>query len=197
MQRLILVLIDVTADNLARYEAAGFRIRSATTPAARDAAIADCAKDVAAVLTNGSTGLRSDEMAQMPNLLIICVLGAGYEAVDLDAATARNIVVTNGAGTNDVTVADHAMALLLATVRAIPQADARIRQGVFSRRDYRQPMIFGKRLGILGLGNIGMQIARRAASRCRLATTRARRAPIRLTCITPMSNHWRNGRIYW
>lgn len=161
MQRLILVLIDMTADNQARYEAAGFRIRAAITPAARAAAIAD-GHDVAVVVTNGATGLHAHEMAQLPQLEIICVVGAGFENVDLDAATAQNITVTNGAGTNDVTVADHAMALLLASVRAIPQADARIKQGVFDRRHYRQPMISGKRLGMLGLGTIGLQIAQRA-----------------------------------
>lgn len=162
MPQPLLVLIDVSADNLARYSAAGFAPHLATTPTARAAAIASEGAKFRAVLTNGSSGFRAEEIAQMPQLEIICALGAGHENIDIAAAAARGITVTNGAGTNDVTVADHAMALMLAVVRAIPQADAQVRGGDFGRAHYRQPHVFGKRLGLLGLGTIGRQIARRA-----------------------------------
>jgi lactate dehydrogenase-like 2-hydroxyacid dehydrogenase len=111
------------------------------------------------VLTNGSTGICAADIAALPNLEIICSLGAGFEKVDLDAARARSIAVTNGPGTNDASVADHAMALLMSVVRGIPQANAAVRQGRWARSRQPRPMISGKKLGILGLGNIGMQIA--------------------------------------
>lgn len=158
----LLVLVELTPDTMARFAAAGFVLHVATTPAKRAAKIAGPAAHVRAVLTNGTLGFSADEIAALPQLEIVCALGAGYENIDVAAARRRGIVVTNGAGTNDVTVADHAMALLLAVARGIPQADARVRRGDFGRSSYRQPMIFGKRLGILGLGQIGMQIARRA-----------------------------------
>ncbi len=96
-------------------------------------------------------------------LEIICALGAGYEKVDVAAAQARGIVVTNGPGTNDTSVADHAMALIMSIARGIVQADAAVRRGEWAISRQPRPMISGKRLGILGLGNIGEQIARRGA----------------------------------
>ncbi|MET0968530.1 MAG: 2-hydroxyacid dehydrogenase [Tardiphaga sp.] len=158
----LLVLIDLTPENRARYEAAGFQLHIAPTRDARAAAIADVGNDVRAVVTNGSTGCYADEIAKLPRLGIICAVGAGYENIDLDAAAARGIAVTNGAGTNDASVADHAMALLMSVVRGIPQADLAVRAGKWDSVRQPRPMLFGKKLGVLGLGNIGNQIAQRA-----------------------------------
>ncbi|CAK8738963.1 Formate dehydrogenase, mitochondrial [Sodalis praecaptivus] len=78
--------------------------------------------DAAAIdvlLTIGSLGISAQEMDKLPALRLICCLGVGYERVDLAAAAARGIRVTHGRGTNDTSVADHAMALMLALVRDI------------------------------------------------------------------------------
>jgi lactate dehydrogenase-like 2-hydroxyacid dehydrogenase len=88
------------------------------------------------------------------------VIGAGYEQVDLLAAEARGITVTNGAGVNAPSVADHTMALLLSLVRDIPQADASVRRSEW--RKVTRPSFANKRIGILGLGAVGMAIAKRA-----------------------------------
>jgi lactate dehydrogenase-like 2-hydroxyacid dehydrogenase len=157
----LLVLIELLPEHLARYHAAGFEVHLATTPAERAVKIAEGA-GIRAVLTNGSTGLYADEIANLPDLEIVCALGAGYENIDLAATAARGIKVTNGAGTNDTSVADHAMALLMAVVRGIPNADATLRRGGWKEARAPRPMLFGKKLGILGLGNIGNQIAQRA-----------------------------------
>jgi lactate dehydrogenase-like 2-hydroxyacid dehydrogenase len=162
MECQLLVLIELLPANLARFHAAGFQIHLATTPAARAATIAERGDGIRAVLTNGSTGLDAAEIAQLPRLEIVCALGAGYENIDLAATGARGIAVTNGAGTNDTSVADHAMALLMAVVRGIPAADATLRRGGWKEVRAPRPMLFGKKLGILGLGNIGNQIAQRA-----------------------------------
>lgn len=162
MTRDLLVLIEMAPDAMARYDAAGFRPHMALSPAERAAAIAERGGAIRAVLTNGTTGLYANEIAALPDLEMISVLGAGHENVDLAAAAQRGIVVTNGAGTNDVTVADHTLALMLAVARGIPQADTRVRGGDFGRSTYVQPIISGRKLGILGLGTIGKQIARRA-----------------------------------
>jgi lactate dehydrogenase-like 2-hydroxyacid dehydrogenase len=158
----LLVLVELTPANLVRFEVAGFHVHQALTPAERAAKIAETGGAVRAVLTNGSTGLHADEIALLPRLEIVCTLGAGYENVDLAATGARGIVVTNGAGTNDSSVADHAMALLMAVVRGIPNADATLRRGGWKTARAARPTLFGKKLGILGLGNIGNQIAQRA-----------------------------------
>jgi lactate dehydrogenase-like 2-hydroxyacid dehydrogenase len=103
-------------------------------------------------------------IAALPKLDIICALGAGYENIDVSAAKARNIIITHGPGTNDTSVADHAMALLMAIARGIVQSDSAVRRGEWAASRQVRPMVSGKRLGILGLGNIGEQIARRASA---------------------------------
>jgi lactate dehydrogenase-like 2-hydroxyacid dehydrogenase len=131
-------------------------------PARRAAVVREQGGDVQAVLTIGSIGLTAAEMDAMPRLSLVCALGAGYENIDVVHAKARGIAVGNGAGTNDDCVADHAMALLLAAVRAVPQFDRACRAGVWRSALPTQPNVSGKRLGLLGYGAIGRKIARRA-----------------------------------
>ncbi|MGH8380194.1 2-hydroxyacid dehydrogenase [Pseudomonas sp.] len=161
MTQTVLVLVETVDDYLPLLENHGFRLIRAQTPALRSEAIACHGGEIDAVLTRGPLGLAADEIATLPALKIICVIGAGYEQVDLAAAAARGITVTNGAGANANAVADHAMALLLAVVRDIPRADASTRRGAWNR--VISPSVSGKRLGILGLGAVGLAIAKRAA----------------------------------
>ncbi|KNY10897.1 2-hydroxyacid dehydrogenase [Achromobacter piechaudii] len=158
----LLVLIDSVQEYLPQFQAHGFEPIYAPIAQARAKAIQDHADRIRVVLTRGATGLRADEMAAMPKLELVCSLGVGYENIDLAAAHARGITVTNGPGANAVSVADHAMALLLGVARHLPQADAWVRQGHWS--GFMGPQVTGKRLGILGLGTIGLEIARRGAN---------------------------------
>jgi lactate dehydrogenase-like 2-hydroxyacid dehydrogenase len=159
----LLLLASLPAQYLEQVRAA-YDVVYAPTGAARAAAVTQHGARVRAVLTIGTIGLTADEIAAMPELELVCTLGVGYEKVDLDAARARGIPVANGAGTNSPGVADHAFGLLLAAVRGIVTLDRAVRDGLF--RDTLPsytPTIFGKRLGILGFGMIGRQLARRAA----------------------------------
>ena len=161
MTHVVLVLVETVDDYLHLLEHQGYQLILAPTPASRADAIAQHADRIDVVLTRGPLGLHADEIATLPLLKIICVIGAGYEAVDLQAASNRGITVTNGAGANASSVADHAMALLFSAVRGIPQADASIRRNEWVK--VRQPSLTDKRLGIIGLGAIGQAIAKRAA----------------------------------
>ncbi|MGH8418624.1 MAG: 2-hydroxyacid dehydrogenase [Pseudomonas sp.] len=160
MTKTVLVLVENVNEYLPILEGNGFRLILAPTPAMRAQAVASRGDEIDAVLTRGPLGLTADEIAALPKLGIICVIGAGYEQVDLLAAEARGITVTNGAGVNAPTVADHAMALLLSAVRDIPLADASVRRSEW--RKVTRPSFANKRIGILGLGAVGMAIARRA-----------------------------------
>ncbi|MES2986326.1 MAG: NAD(P)-dependent oxidoreductase [Pseudomonadota bacterium] len=124
------------------------------------------ARQIVAAVTLGPIEFGGALIALLPGLKLIAVYGAGFERVDLDAAWARNIQITNGAGGNASCVADTAIALLLAAIIRIPQADALVRSGEWERMPprswIRQPGVGGRRLGILGLGNIGGAIATRA-----------------------------------
>ena len=161
MTATVLVLVETVNEYLPILERQGYHLELAPTPAERKTAIFEHGERFSAVLTRGPLGLTAEEIAALPNLRIICVIGAGYEQVDLQAASNRGIAVTNGAGVNASSVADHAMALLLALVRDIPRSDAALRRGEWPRGT--RPSLAGKRLGILGLGAVGMAVAKRAA----------------------------------
>ena len=137
-------------------------VHYAPTPLQRQQAIAAHGAVARAVLTVGAVGLTADEMDAMPQLTWIGSLGAGYEAIDVAHAKACGIAVSNGAGTNDSCVADHALGLVIAAVRGIVKLDKLTRQGVWRNDIALPPNVSGKRLGILGLGTIGEKIARRA-----------------------------------
>ena len=122
MPATVLVLVETVNEYLPILEAQGFHLILAPTPSERAHAIKTHAGQINAVLTRGPLGLHAEEIAALPHLEIICVIGAGYEQVDLQAASNRGIAVTNGAGVNASSVADHALALLLSLVRDIPRA---------------------------------------------------------------------------
>lgn len=135
----------------------------APTAAQRTQAVAEQGAEVDAVLTIGSIGLTADEVARMPRLRLACTLGAGYEGLALEALKARGAVVATGAGTNDTSVADHTFGLILATMRNFRSLDQQARAGVDRFTIPHPPGVSGKKLGIIGLGHIGLKIARRAA----------------------------------
>jgi len=140
-----------------------FELIYAPTPALRAAAVQAEGARVRAVMTIGAIGLTAQEIAAMPQLELVCALGAGYEAIALDAARARGIVVATGAGTNDDCVADHAFGLLIGVMRHIRPLDRLCREGGWRDHIPHPPNVSGKRIGILGLGTIGHKIAKRAA----------------------------------
>ena len=99
---------------------------------------------------------------RLPALEIVANFGVGYDTVDVAAAAARGIIVTNTPGVLDEEVADLTLGLLLATVRRIPQADRHVREGRWPAGSFPlSPTLRGRTIGILGLGSIGKAIARR------------------------------------
>ncbi len=159
----VLLILSPMADAHRDAIAAVYDVIYAPDSTQRAEAIARDGARIEAVLTIGSIGLTAAEIDAMPRLSLVCALGAGYENIAVAHARSRGVVVANGAGTNDDCVADHAMALLLAAVRAIPQFDRACRAGVWRSDLPTQPNVSGKRLGLLGFGAIGRKIARRAA----------------------------------
>src|SRR5262249_51194172 len=96
----VLALVGVTPERVAALTAAGYAVREGKKYANRIDAFREAADTVKVVLTNGRGGLSGDEMALLPKLEIVCAVGAGYEAVDLDTARRRGIVVANCPDTN-------------------------------------------------------------------------------------------------
>lgn len=160
MKPLLLLLIPLSARSQ-EVVGARFDLLVAVDGTSRAATIAARGADIEAVLTIGTIGLTAGEIDAMPKLSLICALGAGHENIAVEHAHSRGIVVANGAGTNDDCVSDHAMALLLATVRRVPQFDRACRAGIWRSDLASQPSFSNKRMGIVGLGAIGRKIARR------------------------------------
>ncbi|RQQ04868.1 2-hydroxyacid dehydrogenase [Burkholderia stagnalis] len=158
----LLILIPMR-DDAHRQIAASFDVRYALTPDARAQAIAEHGGTIRAVLTNGSTGLTAAEIDRLPRLTFVSALGAGFEHIDVAHARTRGVAVAAGTGTNDDCVADHAFALLLATVRGVVRLDGQTRAGIWRDALPLPPNVSGKKLGIVGLGKIGEKFARRAA----------------------------------
>jgi D-3-phosphoglycerate dehydrogenase len=105
----------------------------------------------------GRTRFTADVLQACPRLRLISIWGTGTDNVDLEAAAARGITVTNTPGANAIAVAEHTVALLLAVVKQLPQVDQAMRQGGWPRNLV--PQLRGKRLGILGTGLIGREVA--------------------------------------
>lgn len=159
----LLVLCPLQAEYMQQFRDR-FDVIEAGDDARRAQAIAAHGPRIRAVLTIGTIGLTALEIAALPALEVVHTLGVGYELVDVAAAKARGIAVANAAGTNATCVADHAFGLLLAAVRGIVQMDVGVRRGLWrDQLTAYTPTVSGKRLGLLGMGDIGQQIARRAA----------------------------------
>jgi D-3-phosphoglycerate dehydrogenase / 2-oxoglutarate reductase len=127
-------------------------------------------KDKLAAAINGYDGLAirsatkvtAKMLERAQNLKVIGRAGIGVDNVDIPAATARGIIVMNTPFGNSITTAEHAISLMLALARQIPEADASTRAGKWEKNKFLGVEIFGKTLGVVGCGNIGSIVADRA-----------------------------------
>jgi lactate dehydrogenase-like 2-hydroxyacid dehydrogenase len=128
----------------------------------RDAFVASIGPRVRAIATAGGAPVNGELIAKLPNLAIVANFGVGYDSVDAKTAAARGVVVTNTPDVLTDEVADLAVALLLATVRELPQADKYLRAGKWLERPFPfSATLRDRTIGVLGLGRIGQAIARR------------------------------------
>src|SRR2546430_17347633 len=111
----VLALVRLTPERVAALTGAGYAVREGTRYASRMDALRDGGATVRAVLTNGRGGLSGDEMAMLPSLEIACAVGAGYEAIDLDAARSRGIAVANCPDANAAAVPHSGLMPLMGT----------------------------------------------------------------------------------
>jgi D-3-phosphoglycerate dehydrogenase len=118
--------------------------------------------EYSALVVRSQTKVGADVIAVAKNLKAVGRAGVGVDNVDVDAATARGIVVMNTPGGNTVSTAEHAFSLLVSVARKIPQADASVKSGQWDRKSFQGVELNGKTLAILGMGRIGTEVAKRA-----------------------------------
>ncbi|MCS1409172.1 MAG: D-3-phosphoglycerate dehydrogenase [Verrucomicrobia subdivision 3 bacterium] len=126
------------------------------------AALLPIVKDVGAMVVRSETKITKAVMEAAPKLKVVGRAGVGVDNIDVEAATQRGIVVMNTPGGNTVSTAELTFSMLMATARKIPQAHMSIKQGAWNRKAYKGVELYRKTLGILGLGRIGTEVARRA-----------------------------------
>ena len=131
-------------------------------PMKAGASVAEEISDADALIVRSATKVTAALLARADRLRVIGRAGTGVDNVDLDAATHKGVVVMNTPGGNAVSVAEHTLALLLALARRIPQADASMKQGRWEKKKLEGMELRGKTLGLIGLGQIGSDVARLA-----------------------------------
>src|SRR5204862_134366 len=131
-------------------------------PGLSPAELRDAVRGFHALIIRSGTKVTADVLARADALRVIGRAGIGVDNVDVDAATKKGIVVMNTPGGSNVTTAEHAITLLLALARNVPQAAAGVRAGRGEREKWLGTEVCNKVLGIIGLGNIGTIVAERA-----------------------------------
>ncbi|MCX5688098.1 MAG: phosphoglycerate dehydrogenase [Candidatus Omnitrophica bacterium] len=121
-------------------------------------------KDYDCLLVRSETKVTKDIIDAATNLKVIGRAGVGLDNVDLSAASKRGIIVMNTPGGNTMSTAEHAVSLMLSLSRNIPQADVSVKRGEWERKKFMGTEVYGKTLGIIGLGRIGAEVAKRAIS---------------------------------
>jgi lactate dehydrogenase-like 2-hydroxyacid dehydrogenase len=120
---------------------------------------------IVAVTSRGKTVIDEPLLGRLPALQLVCAYGVGYDKIDAAAAARRGIVVTNTPDVLNADVADLAVALLLATLRRLPQADRFVRDGRWAQSPFPLTATLRNRtIGMVGMGRIGREIAKRLAA---------------------------------
>src|ERR1700691_5029412 len=115
-----------------------------------------------ALIVRSAVQVTGDVLKQAPKLRVIGRAGVGVDNVDLAAATAAGVLVMNTPGGNAISVAEHALALMLAMARHIPEASLSTTGGKWEKKKFLGSELGGKSLGIVGLGSIGREVVKRA-----------------------------------
>jgi D-3-phosphoglycerate dehydrogenase len=122
----------------------------------------DCIGQYHGIVIRSATKLTEDVIEKAENLKVIGRAGSGLDNVDKVAATKKGIVVMNTPGGNTITTAEHTIALMVSLARNVPQATMSMKGGKWEKKKFKGVELFNKTLGIVGLGQIGGQVAKKA-----------------------------------
>jgi D-3-phosphoglycerate dehydrogenase len=158
----IVVADDLPASALDMLRAEGWNVDARTGRAPEQ--LATDVADAEAIVVRSATKVTGPLIQAAPKLRVIARAGTGVDNVDVPAASARGVVVMNAPGANSISVAELAVALMLALARHVPAADAAMKQGKWEKKKFLGEEVREKTLGLAGLGRIGQEVARRAAA---------------------------------
>jgi len=157
----VLVMDGISEDGIAPlYDVAEVVIKNKLTPEE----LIDEIGEYDALMVRSQTKVTADVINAGKKLQVIARAGVGIDNVNVEAATKQGVIVVNAPTGNTVSAAEHTLALLLASARNIPQANYSLKSGQWKRNDFIGTELRGKTLGLIGLGNVGSEVARRAKS---------------------------------
>ena len=158
----ILVCDRVSPKGVAVFnESADFEVSTLDRTYSEDEMV-EIVSDVAAILVRSATKITSRIIEAAPHLKVIGRAGVGVDNVDIPAATKRGVIVMNAPGGNTISTSELTFSMLLALARNIPQAHMSMKSGAWERKSFVGVEVYGKTLGVLGLGRIGSEVAKRA-----------------------------------
>ena len=114
-----------------------------------------------ALVVRSATKVTADILTHAANMKVIGRAGTGVDNIDIEASTRRGIIVLNVPGGNTVSTAEHTISLLMALARNIPQAHQSVKEGKWDRKKYVGVELCGKTIGVIGLGKVGREVAKR------------------------------------
>ncbi len=145
--------IDILAEN-------GFNVD--LKPGLKESEIIELINGYNVLIVRSGTKVTSRIIKSASNLEMIARAGAGVDNIDVDAATSRGIIVMNTPGGNTISTAEHTFGLLISLCRNIPFANSELKNGLWDRKKYIGTELFGKKIGIIGFGKIGKEVALRS-----------------------------------
>jgi D-3-phosphoglycerate dehydrogenase len=126
------------------------------------AELLEAIRDAEGLLIRSGTQVTEEVLEAAEKLKVIGRAGVGVDNVDVAAASKRGVVVVNAPGGNTITTAEHAIALLVALARHVPQATASMKSGKWEKKKFKGIELYNRTLGVVGLGNVGRIVADRA-----------------------------------
>src|ERR1700719_1585595 len=156
----VLVADSISPKGVELLESGGQLLVEVKTGLKEDGLLAIAAQ-YSAIVVRSQTKITANVIDAAKQLKVVGRAGVGIDNVDVDTATSRGVIVMNTPGGNTISTAEHAFSLLVSIARNIPQADASVKAGKWDRKSFEGVELNGKTLGILGMGRIGTEIARR------------------------------------
>ncbi|MBC8368671.1 MAG: hypothetical protein H8E25_01610 [Planctomycetes bacterium] len=158
----VFIADKVADDCVAMLQQSGFNVIN--KPGLEVSEKLDILASADALIVRSATKVNAEMFAAAPNLKVVGRAGTGVDNIDLEAANASGVWVMNAPGQNTLAAAEHAFALMMTMCRNIPAADSRMRTGDWTKGGLMGTELDGKTLGLVGLGRIGREVAKRAAA---------------------------------
>ena len=155
----ILISDPITPAGVELFKQAGFEVEVKTDHTVEE--LKAKIKDYDALIVRSQTKVTADIIAAADKLKVIGRAGVGVDNVDVEAATKKGIIVLNAPDGNTISTAELSVAMLLAVARLIPQAHSSLKSGAWDRKSFTGVEVNGKTLGIVGMGRIGTEVAKR------------------------------------